>query len=134
MNKTRYGVQLLLLGKQQLATMHASVDTHYQRVCGLPLWAPWHFLRQPLVAGGPKSLDLFTRASLPLASTYLAASLSRNVLAASTARYLLEVTVVASWALEGFVMRQVWQLLGIDLVSQPTPTVSPMAIHSAGGS
>ena len=116
----------------QLAAMQASVDKHYWRVFGLPSWAPRRFLRLPLTAGGPQSPDLFTRAALLLASTYYAASWGRNPLAASAARYLLEVDDVAGWAPEGAVMRRVWLPLGLDFVPLPSPSVSPMVIHSTG--
>ena len=116
----------------QLAAMQASVDKHYRRVFGLPSWAPRRFLRLPLTAGSPQSPDLFTRAALLLASTYYAASWGRNPLAASAARYLLEVDDVAGWAPEGAIMRRVWLPLGLDFVPLPSPSVSPMVIHSAG--
>ena len=117
----------------QLAAMHASADKHYRRVFGLPSWAPRRFLHLPLTAGGPQSQDLFTRAALLLASTYFVASWGRNPLAASAARYFLEVDAVVGWAPERAVMRRVWLPLGVDFVPLPGPSVSPMVIHSTGG-
>ena len=85
-----------------------------------------------MLGGGPQIPHLYVRAALMLASTYYAATWSRNVLAASAARYLLEVRDVAGWAFGGVVMRGVWQRMGVKFVPLPAPEVTPMTIHNTG--
>ena len=111
-----------------LGTLQAKTHKVYRNALGIPTWADSRLMQLPMRLGGMGAPNLGQRTLVRICTTYLQASLGRNVLAQAAAMYLL---TEADGKSEGSALRDRLTDIGIEIHPDVTATLraAPMEVH-----